>query len=167
MRPSIGRAILGGFVATPVMTAMMYLVVPLFGVRMDIAAMLGSMLGGWTMGLIAHFINGSLLFPLIYAAFAYRFLLGAPALRGALFAVVLWLISQIAVLPMVGAGFFSAHIGGTVAVLASLAGHLVYGILLGAFAGLAPAVELVSKAFPKLVPSQTAVEESVPVRLQR
>ncbi len=45
-RPTFARAVLGGFVGTVVMTAMMYFVAPMMGLRMDIAAMLGSMLGG-------------------------------------------------------------------------------------------------------------------------
>ena len=51
MSVNFGRAALGGFVGTLVITAMMYVVAPMMGLRMDIAAMLGSMLGGsWTAG---------------------------------------------------------------------------------------------------------------------
>jgi len=39
MRPSLGRAILGGFVGTPAMSFLMYTVAPLIGVRVDIAEM--------------------------------------------------------------------------------------------------------------------------------
>jgi len=47
---------------------MMYLVGPMMGVHMDIAAMLGSMLGGsWAVGMMLHFVNGTLIFPAIYA----------------------------------------------------------------------------------------------------
>ncbi len=44
--PSISRSILGGFVGTVAITMMMYLVAPMMlGHPMDIAKMLGSMLG--------------------------------------------------------------------------------------------------------------------------
>jgi len=62
--PTFARAALGGFVGTLAMTAMMYIVEPIMGLRMDIAAMLGSMLGGsWTAGLMMHFVNGTVIFP--------------------------------------------------------------------------------------------------------
>lgn len=134
MRPSIGRAILGGFVATPAMTVLMYTVAPLIGVRVDIAEMLGSVLGGWTWGLIMHIINGSILFPLVYGFVASRFLPGPPTSKGVRFGIVLWLMSQLFVMPIMGAGFFSIHLG-VMAVIASLLGHLVYGALLGFLAG--------------------------------
>ena len=40
-----------------------------------------------------------------------------------------------------GGGFFSANAGGTMAVVASLLGHIVYGAILGAVTG-APAVSI-------------------------
>lgn len=51
-----GKAIGAGFVATLVMTTLMYMA-PLMGMpKMDIAAMLGNFLGiGWTMGMITTF----------------------------------------------------------------------------------------------------------------
>jgi hypothetical protein len=133
-RPNIGRAILGGFVGTPAMSALMYTVAPLMGVRVDIADLLGSMLGGWTLGMIAHIINGSILFPLLYVLLAARFLPGPPVGKGSAFGGGLWLVSQFVVMPMMGAGVFSSHLGPTAA-LASLLGHLVYGALLGFLAG--------------------------------
>ena len=52
MRPNVTRLVLGGLIGTVAMTAMMYMVAPMMGVRMDIAAMLGSMLrGSWAAGL--------------------------------------------------------------------------------------------------------------------
>jgi hypothetical protein len=42
------------------MSALMYIVAPLMGLRVDIAHVLGTILGGWTLGLIAHMINGSI-----------------------------------------------------------------------------------------------------------
>lgn len=135
MRPRVGRAILGGVVGTAAMTTLMYGVAPMMGVHMDIAAMLGSMLGGWTAGLLAHLMNGTIVFPLVYALLIYRGLRGSPALRGTLFGILLWLIAQVIVMPMMGAGLFSAHAGGAIASAASLMGHIIYGGVLGAIAG--------------------------------
>jgi len=131
------KTILGGFVGTAVMTLMMYFVAPMMlGKPMDIAAMLGGMLGGsWAMGLLMHFANGSIVFPLIYAYGLYRLLPGEPWLRGTIWGLILWLLAQVVVMPMMGAGVFSAHAGGLMAVMASLIGHVVYGALLGGIAG--------------------------------
>ena len=132
MRPNVTRLVLGGFVGTAAMTATMYTVAPMMGVRMDIAAMLGSMLGGrWTAGLFMHFVNGSLVFPLVYGYVLVSRLPGPQALRGAAWGIALWLIAQTMVMPMMGAGLFSAEAGGTMAVVGSLVGHLIYGTILG------------------------------------
>ena len=132
MRPNVTRLVLGGLVGTMAMTAMMYMVAPMMGVRMDIAAMLGSMLGGsWAAGMAMHFINGTVLFPLVYGYLLVSRLPGPPLLRGALWGVILWLIAQTMVMPMMGAGLFSAAAGGMVAAVGSLVGHLLYGTILG------------------------------------
>jgi len=136
MSVNFGRAALGGFVGTLVMTAMMYLVAPMMGLRMDIAAMLGSMLGGsWAAGMVLHFINGTLIFPAIYGYALARWLPGSPAVKGTIWSIALWLIAQVVVMPMMGAGLFSSAMGGMMAAMGSLIGHLLYGSLLGAIAG--------------------------------
>lgn len=136
MHPNIGRSMLGGLVGTAMMTAMMYFVAPMMGLNMDIAAMLGSMLGGsWAAGMAMHFVNGTVIFPLIYAYVLYALLPGSPAVKGAAWGVVLWLLAQAVVMPMMGGGFFSMAMGGMMAVAGSLMGHLLYGVLLGAIAG--------------------------------
>ena len=57
MRPNLMRAITGGVLGTAVMTAMMYFVAPMMGLHMDIAQMLGSMLGNnWMTGMAMHVI---------------------------------------------------------------------------------------------------------------
>lgn len=136
MHPNIGRSMLGGLVGTAMMTLMMYFVAPMMGLNMDIAAMLGSMLGGsWAAGMAMHFVNGTVIFPLIYAYVLYARLPGGPAVKGAAWGVVLWLLAQAVVMPMMGGGFFSMAMGGMMAVMGSLMGHLLYGGLLGAIAG--------------------------------
>ena len=149
MRPNVGKAVLGGLVGTIAITLMMYKVAPMMGMmKMDIAAMLGSMLGGWTMGMMMHFVNGTLIFPLIYAYVLYRVLPGPPAVRGALWGIILWGVAQMMVMPMMGQGFFSMKSGSMMPAMASLVGHIVYGLLLGWIGGTAgqPEIRLRTKA---------------------
>ncbi len=64
-------------------------------------------------------------------------LLGAPALRGAVYGSLVFLVAQLVVMPMMGAGFFS---GGAIAmIMGSLLGHLVYGSVVGTVYGRSPA----------------------------
>jgi hypothetical protein len=136
MHPNIAKTIAGGFAGTLVMTMMMYLVAPMMGLDMDIAAMLGGTLGiGWTGGMLMHFTNGTIIFPLIYALALYGRLPGNPALKGTTWGVILWLVAQVVVMPMMGAGMFSAAVGGMMAAAGSLVGHVIYGAVLGAVAG--------------------------------
>ena len=136
MKPNIGRAMLGGLVGTIALTILMYVAAPMMGIpKMDIAAMLGSLLGGWTMGMVMHFVNGVLLFPLIYAFVLFLKFRGSPVTKGILWGVTLWLVAGLMVMPMMGAGFFGTANGGMMAAAASLMGHIVYGALLGVIAG--------------------------------
>ena len=133
--PTFARAALGGFAGTLAMTAMMYVVAPMMGLHMDIAAMLAPMLGGsWIAGMMMHFVNGSVIFPAIYVYALYAHLPGSPAIRGTVWGVVLWLLAQTVVMPMMGAGLFSSAMGGVMAAMGSLIGHILYGSLLGVVA---------------------------------
>lgn len=144
-RPTAGRAILAGFVATVGMSVLMY-AGPMMGMpKMDLAAMLGSMVsqgmpapasGAWWMGMLAHFINGTIVFPLIYAYALYPVLPGAPWLKGIVWGLILWFLSQAMVMPMMGLGFFSSNApAAMMGVIGSLIGHAAYGALLGTIAG--------------------------------
>jgi len=137
MRPNIRRAILGGFVGTLAITAMMYWVGPMVGMmKMDIAASLGTMLGGsWALGMMMHFVNGTIIFPLIYAYRLFRVLLGGPTLKGVEGGLILWFLAQTMVMPMMGGGFFSANMGGMMSAFGSLIGHAIYGAFLGWIGG--------------------------------
>jgi uncharacterized membrane protein YagU involved in acid resistance len=132
--PSVSRSILGGFVGTGAITMMMYLVAPMMlGHPMDIAKMLGSMLGdNWWAGMVMHLVNGTIIFPLIYVFLLYGILPGSPAVKGISWGAALWLLAQVVVMPMMGAGFFS---GSALAAMGSLIGHVAYGWLLGWIAG--------------------------------
>ena len=134
--PTLKQAMLGGLAGTMVMTAMMYLVAPMMGVHMDIAAMLGSMLGGsWAAGMMMHVVNGVVVFPAIYALVLAAVLPGSPVVKGLTWGVALWLMAQLVVMPMMGGGLFSSAMGGMMAAGGSLIGHLLYGAALGLVAG--------------------------------
>jgi len=146
MKPSIWKAIAGGFIGTVILTLMMHIVAPMMGVRMDIVGKLGEMTNtGMAGGLLMHFLNGTVIFPLIYVHLLYRWLPGAPWQKGLLWGVILWLGLEVVMTPMMGGGIFSMEIGGMKAVMAALIGHLVYGAILGIVGG-APAVAKAVKA---------------------
>ena len=141
MKPNIRRAVLGGFVGTLAITFLMYKGAPMMGLaKMDIAAMLGSMFGSWTMGMVMHFVSGSIIFPLIYVHFLFRVLPGPVAVKGLLWGVILWFVAQAMVMPMMGQGFFGMKLGSMMPTAASLMGHIIYGLLLGWITG-APGVK--------------------------
>jgi hypothetical protein len=84
--------------------------------------------GGWAI----HFLVGILL-ALLYAGYFARRLPGGLAMRGALYGGLVFIAAQLAIMPLVGAGVFS---GGDLERLAgSLAGHLVYGAVVGLVCG--------------------------------
>lgn len=143
---NVSRAMLGGFVATGVMTVMM-VAAPSMGMpEMDIAALIGWVISPqmpepmtpvWWVGMLAHFVNGSIIFPLIYAYAIYPVLPGKPWLRGIVWSMMLWFLAQTVAMPLIFCmGFFTRLSPQPVlAVLGSLAGHLLYGVLLGLIAG--------------------------------
>jgi uncharacterized membrane protein YagU involved in acid resistance len=135
--PNIGKAIAGGLVGTILLTLMMKFVAPMMtGVTMDVPEKLGAMIGmGPIAGLIMHLLNGSVIFGLIYAFVFFRFLPGAPWLKGLLSGVIFWLGLEIVGMPMMGGGLFSSRMGGVKIVVAALIAHLVYGATLGGIAG--------------------------------
>lgn len=143
-RPNLQAAIVGGLTATSVMTPVAYLS-PAFGFQqLDFAAMLGSLVtsqttppvsGVWLIGMLLHFVNGSLIFPAVYAFVLYRVLPGPPWLKGSIYAIALWALAQALVLPLAGMGFFSSDTARPLAALAwSLGTHLLYGLVLGVVA---------------------------------
>lgn len=136
MQPDIKRSIAGGLVGTVALTGLIAVIAPpLAGHSIDIATMMSNMLGvSYMVGMVLHFMMGTLLFPFIYVMI-YRFLPGAPLMRGIIFGIMLWLGAAFVVMPMAGAGFLLANIGGMMAFLATLIAHVVYGAILGMIAG--------------------------------
>jgi uncharacterized membrane protein YagU involved in acid resistance len=137
VRPNPNLALLGGLMGTPAMTALIFVIAPMIGMKMDIVEMLSETFGGWRMGMLVHILNGAIIFPLAFVFLFYRLIPGPPATKGVAFGVVLWLASQLIVMPIMGAGLFSAHVGGLRAVVVLLFGNVLYGWLLGLFPMLA------------------------------
>ena len=137
MKPNIGKAILGGFVGTVLLTLMTQFVAPMMtGRKMDMAEKLGGMTGmGTAAGMVMHFLVGSVVFALVYALVLFRLLPGTPWQKGLLSGVIFWLGLEILMMPMIGGGFFSSQIGGMKVVVAAFIAHLVYGAALGGIAG--------------------------------
>ena len=131
---NIPRLVLAGIVGTLLMTLLM-LMAPMMGMPpMNIGQMLGSVMGGSViLGWVAHFMIGIVLAG-IYAALFVERLPGPAAVRGMLYSVLPWLLTQLVVMPMMGNGLFS---GSALMAVASLIGHLMYGAALGAVYGTA------------------------------
>jgi hypothetical protein len=125
---------------------MVQAVAPAMGLPpMNIAAMLASMLGGsLAMGWIIHLMMGTIVWPAAYGYLVQARLPGTPWLRGGLFGLLLGIFVLIIGFPLVGAmfpslapqpGFLALGLGGALATLGVVAGHLIYGVVLGAVAG--------------------------------
>jgi uncharacterized membrane protein YagU involved in acid resistance len=124
------------------MTALM-LMAPAMGLPpMNIGAMLGSVMGGSLfLGWTAHFMIGTVL-AVIYAVIFARRLPGPAFARGALYGLLPWIVAQLVVMPMMGAGVFGGSFG---AGFGSLMGHLVYGAVLGGIYGTAEGAHAVPR----------------------
>jgi len=122
-----------GLLGTLWQTITVYGVVPMMtGQTMDMAAMLES---PCALSMLTHILSGSVIFPLGYM-FLSDYFPGPPVLKGMLWAGLLWGIAEGILAPMLGAGVFSAALGGLPAALRALLGYLVYGATLGGIAGI-------------------------------
>lgn len=128
----VKQSVVGGLIATVVMTVVM-LIGPMMGMpKMMIGNMIASFMHflaavGWSM----HLMIG------VAWAFVYIYLVRdrlhtTPALRGMLFSLVPWFLMQIMVMPMMGMGVFgSKSPEPALMTMGALIGHLVYGLTLG------------------------------------
>lgn len=142
MRLDVKRLALAGVAGTAVMTMVGLWVAPMMGIpAMNPAAMLASAMGGMVAaGWAAHFMIGIAL-AVGYGVAASR-LPGPAPLRGAIYALAPWLMAQVVVMPMMGAGVFS---GSLVLAVGSMIGHVMYGAVVGAVVG-APVAQRVAEA---------------------
>ena len=128
------RALVGGFLGTVVFTMMGLFVAPhVIGQPMDVAALMAPMLGGsHTAGVIAHFVTGTVVFPIAYLILGIRHLPGPAWLRGAIFMIPLYLVAMAVVMPLLGQGFF---FGSPPKAMVALMAHIAFGICMGAIIG--------------------------------
>lgn len=135
---SLKSVLTAGTIATAAMTAFTFMA-PLMGFEMNIPGMLAGTMGapiiiGWA----AHFMIGIVLAFNFAALFLPNIKQSNKIFSGALFGVIPWLLAQIMVMPMMslmnGADFTSGLFSGSFVIsTASLMGHILYGIVLGAF----------------------------------
>ena len=138
MRPHPGRAIAAGFAATAAMTLALYVLVSVLAGQPLDSAMLGGAVA-WMPAMALQFVNGSITLPLIYVYLVFRLLPGEPWIRGALWGVILWCLTEIIVMPLMQEALSSVTSIAATAVLVFglLLAHLAYGTLLGWLAGAA------------------------------
>lgn len=132
MKLQFGRAVVGGLAGTIAMTLMMMFVAPMMGVHMDIAKSLAAMMGSsHAVGLVVHFLNGTIIFPAIFVFLLFRILPGNTVVKGLIWGAILWAMLEVLVMPMIGMGVFGSNGPGMKGAVAALLAHLVYGALLG------------------------------------
>lgn len=143
MQPGITRVVGAGLLGTLVMTGVGLYAAPLMGMpAMNPADMLAGKMGGVPLlGWVGHLSIGIIL-AIVYSMFFLRRLPGPPLFRGAVFSLIPWVMAQVIVMPMMGMPLFS---GDVVMAGGSLLGHLAYGAVLGATAGVGKELE---PAFP-------------------
>jgi hypothetical protein len=142
---SIKSGLIAGFVATVVLSLLMMLkhtlgAMPALNPIADIVQIADHftgarlpMLAGW----IGHFLIGTLAWGIAYAIIA-PVLPGDASVKGLIFGGLAWLAMMIVFMPLAGNGFFAMKLGMAV-VVATLALHLVYGVVLGVvYGGFAP-----------------------------
>lgn len=133
------NGLLAGVAATLVLSVLM-VVTSAMGLGVDTIGELRQ-LGATHFGLpdspvvawIIHAVVGVVLWGLVFAG-TYETWPGAPATKGAVFAVMIWLLTMSMFMPMVGAGFFATNIGFAAPVVA-LVLYLVFGVVLGTVFG--------------------------------
>jgi hypothetical protein len=135
-RPQLQKAVIAGVAGTIVMT-IMTMVAPMMGMpEMDIPQMLAGFMGfpiiiGW----FAHFMIGTT-FALLYAYVFVQKLPGAPWIKGMLFGLLPWFLSQVTANPVMGAGIFAMNTPAPMmVVVGSFLGHLAYGVVVGVVYG--------------------------------
>ena len=134
IKANLIRALVGGFVGTVVFTLMGKFIAPhVIGQPMDVAALMAPMLGGsHAVGVIAHFVTGTVVFPIAYLILGLRYLPGPGWLRGIIFLIPLYLVAMVVIMPILGQGFF---FGSPPKAMVALMGHVAFGLCMGAIIG--------------------------------
>ena len=128
------NGILAGLAATIVLSVLMIIKAKM-GLMPDvnvIAMLAKTMGGGPAIGWLAHFMIGVVIYGVIYSAVFSKLPLANSATRGAALGVAGWVVMMVAVMPMMGAGFFGLGLpSGIMVPIVTLMLHLIYGVVLG------------------------------------
>jgi uncharacterized membrane protein YagU involved in acid resistance len=132
------RVLLAGIVGSLAMAGVFY-VAPQFGLpRLSLFGTMSTVSSSdfqWMAPL--QFLSLSIIvFPLLYAKLMYENLSGKPWQRGLFWGLTLWFLRAVIVMPVMGEGLFSMSGPNPLAMnMVTLAGHAIYGLLLGLIAG--------------------------------
>jgi hypothetical protein len=135
VKAKLVRALAGGFAGTVVFTLMgLFLAPNIIGQPMDVAALIAPMLVGssYAAGVIAHFVTGTVIFPIAYLILGIRTLPGPGWLRGVLFLIPVYLVAMVVVMPVLGQGLFFLS---APKAMVALMGHVAFGLVMGAIIG--------------------------------
>ncbi len=128
---NIKAGLIAGFMATVVLSIVMIIKAKL-GVMPELNAikMLAGMIGApLVMGWVAHFVIGTLVWGILFAALVNR-LPGSMIVSAIIFSIGAWLLMMVGPMPMAGAGMFGLNLG-IMAPIATLMLHLIWGVVLG------------------------------------
>lgn len=128
---NIKAGLLSGFIATIVLSVLMVMKAKM-GVMPDLNAikmLAGMMHGPMLMGWVAHFMIGTVVWGLLFAALVNK-LPGGVMSSAIIFSIGAWLLMMIGPMPMAGAGLFGLNLG-MMAPVATLMLHLIWGAVLG------------------------------------
>ena len=87
---------------------------------------------GHSLGKVLHFGIALIAFPVGYMLVAFRLFPGPPAMKGALWGILLWLAAMVIILPLAGQPLF---FGFGKPMIAALVAHVAYGMILAAIVG--------------------------------
>ncbi len=122
--------VIAGLVATVVLSVMMVIkgkmgVMP----ELDIISMLAGMMGaGAFIGWLMHFMVG-VGYGVAFSQIS-KFLPGSFVTKGIFIGLLGWLVMMVALMPMMGAGFFAIKMG-MMAPVMTLVLHVIFGAVLG------------------------------------
>lgn len=144
------RLIYAGIVGTISMTALVYLISLILGLKPNIVGIIefGVSISDTVknyayVGMSIYFLLGILIFPLLYVLFLYCLpdyqLLKRPEFKGIFFALTLWLLIEGILLPLLihelDFDFLTSQLGCAKTAIVSLIGHIGYGASFGAIIG--------------------------------
>jgi len=128
---NIKTGLISGFIATVVLSVIMVLKAKM-GVMPELNAikmLAGMMHAPLLMGWVAHFMIGTVVWGILFAALVNK-LPGGVLMSAIIFSIGAWLLMMVGPMPMAGAGLFGLKLG-MMAPIATLMLHLIWGIVLG------------------------------------